>query len=161
MHEPVTREFELPDEAATVALGRALARARPDDVAGCLVTLAGDLGAGKTTLVRAFLEALGHEGAVPSPTYTLVEPYEVLSVPVYHVDLYRISDAPEVEFLGWHELREGLVLVEWPDRAGALTGSADVALALDYDGTGRIARLTGRGARGAAWVTATALPLGP
>ena len=109
---------------------------------GWLILLQGELGAGKTTLARAALEALGHAGTVPSPTYTLVEPYEVPRGIVYHVDLYRIADANELEFLGWDDLREGLLLVEWPERVPTLLDDADLAIALSYSGAGRNASVT-------------------
>lgn len=150
----MTALVRLPDAAATAALGQALARSMPSDSRGLLVTLDGELGAGKTTLVRAFLIALGHDGAVPSPTYTLVEPYELAGVSIYHVDLYRIADAAELEFLGWDDLRSGLVLVEWPGRAESLTAGADLALDLAYDGAGRSCATAAGSATGRAWLKA-------
>lgn len=147
-------ERALPDEHATVLLGRQLAGALPDAPGGMLVALEGDLGAGKTTLVRALLQALGHGGSVPSPTYTLVEPYDLPAGIVYHVDLYRIADAEELEFLGWTDLREGLVFVEWPDRASDLTAAADVVIHLAYSGRGRHAVLSAASGRGAEWIGA-------
>lgn len=138
----------LPDEAATAALGRALADALPPDIGGWMVLLSGELGAGKSALARAVLRALGHTGSVPSPTYTLVEPYEVRQGTVYHIDLYRIRDPGELEFLGWSDLRDGLVLVEWPERAPALAAEADLEIRLDYAGFGRRAELFGLSARG-------------
>lgn len=157
MGESVTSEVPLPDEAATMMLGRTLAESLPSDPSGCLVALRGELGAGKTTLVRALLRGLGHRGAVPSPTYTLVEPYEFAVAPVYHVDLYRIAGADELEFLGWTDLREGLVLVEWPERVPDLTAAADVDIELVYAGDGRIARVSARTDRGAGWLVAAGL----
>ena len=144
------REFELANEAATRRLGAALATALPSPAAGLLVTLSGELGAGKSTLARALLVALGHDGPVPSPTYTLVEPYELDAGNVYHVDLYRIGSADELEYLGWDELADGLRLVEWPERVAGLADSADLAVELGYAGDGRRARLTAGSERGAA-----------
>ena len=89
MRKPLTRTAELPGEEATVALGQTLAEALADRPAGWLVLLEGELGAGKSTLARALLKALGHTGSVPSPTYTLVEPYEFSGFSAYHIDLYR------------------------------------------------------------------------
>jgi tRNA threonylcarbamoyladenosine biosynthesis protein TsaE len=115
-----------------------------------MILLQGDLGSGKSTLARGLLHALGFEGTVPSPTYTLVEPYEIAERTVYHVDLYRISDAGELPFLGWSELREGLMLIEWPERVPALLDQADLSVGLDFSGRGRKARITARSERGAA-----------
>ena len=104
----------LADEAATQAFGAALAAAlRPGDV----VTLSGPLGAGKTTLARALLLALGESGDVPSPSFALVVPYDDLSLPVWHADLYRVEDPSELPELGLDEvLGHGALLVEWPER---------------------------------------------
>ena len=102
--------------------------------AGMTILLEGDLGAGKSTFARGLIRALGHSGPVPSPTYTLVEPYALPAVTVYHVDLYRVSSEDELRFLGWNELDDGLRLVEWPDRAPQLAGTADIRLLLEYDG---------------------------
>jgi len=108
----------LADEAATDMFGRRLAaRLAPGDV----VLLSGDLGAGKTALARGVLAGLGHGGEVPSPTFTLVQSYDLPGVrlPVWHVDLYRLEDPDEVEELGLDEiLADGVLLIEWPERAG-------------------------------------------
>ena len=106
----------LADEAATRAAGAALAPLlRPGDV----ILLDGPLGAGKTTLVRGLLEALGHAGEVPSPSFAIVQPYEDLVLPLWHVDLYRIADPSEIEELGLDTmLGEGVLVVEWPGHAG-------------------------------------------
>jgi tRNA threonylcarbamoyladenosine biosynthesis protein TsaE len=124
--------------AATRAQGARLARAIeaaavPDAV---LVTLNGDLGAGKTTFVSGLLEALGHRGPVRSPTYTLVEPYELAGRDVHHCDLYRLRHPDELEDLGLRDLRNpgAVLLVEWPERAEGRLGRADVEVALAYDG---------------------------
>lgn len=127
----------LADEKATNDLGREFAESLPPDVEGWLVLLQGELGAGKSTFARALIQALGHSGAVPSPTYTLVEPYEIGGRKLYHVDLYRLSDAEELDFLGWSELRDGLALVEWPERVATLAASADIAIELSYEGEAR------------------------
>ena len=138
----------LPDEAATTAFGRELLDALPQDLAGWTLLLTGELGAGKSTLARAFIKAAGHTGAVPSPTYTLVEPYNLARGNIYHVDLYRVSGEDELRYLGWNELDDGCRIVEWPDRAPGLTGQADLAITLSYDGVGRTIEVEGLSDRG-------------
>ena len=138
----------LPDEAATTAFGRELLDALPEDLAGWTLLLTGELGAGKSTLARAFIKAAGHPGAVPSPTYTLVEPYHLARGNIYHVDLYRVSGEDELRYLGWNELDDGCRIVEWPDRAPGLTGQADLAITLSYDGIGRTVEVEGLSERG-------------
>lgn len=133
----VAFQARLPDAAATEALGRQIARALPEDASGWLLLLKGELGSGKSTLARAMLRQLGAAGPVPSPTYTLVEPYELRGQAVFHVDLYRISGDAELPYLGWAELRQGLVLIEWPERVPAVEQDADLAIDLDFDGAGR------------------------
>jgi tRNA threonylcarbamoyladenosine biosynthesis protein TsaE len=128
----------LADEAATEAFGRLLAeRVRPGDV----IALSGPLGVGKTALVRAMLGAMGHAGEVPSPTFAIVQPYEELDPPVWHVDLYRIEEAGEIEELGLDAAEEGVLIVEWPERAGPHAFPGALRLVLDFaDGGAR--RLT-------------------
>jgi tRNA threonylcarbamoyladenosine biosynthesis protein TsaE len=148
--------LHLADAAATAALACQLHAALPADTAGWSLLLEGELGAGKSTFARALIVAMGHKGAVPSPTYTLVEPYHLSEKIVYHVDLYRISDEDELRFLGWGELEDGLRLVEWPDRAPGLLATADLQLRLTYADTGRDAEITGLSARGRELVAALA-----
>lgn len=139
------RTFELSDEHATAALGAALA---PALVRGDVLALTGDLGAGKTTLARGLLRALGHRGAVPSPTFTLVQHYEIDPLPVAHFDLYRIGAPDEIVELGFDEARaEGIVLLEWPERMGPHLPDTRLEIALDYDASGeaRVARIRGPG----------------
>ncbi len=140
----------LPDPQATGSLARAVAAALPIDASGWAILLQGELGAGKSTFARAMLHALGYSGTVPSPTYTLVEPYVLPQYSVYHIDLYRIESADDVEYLGWSDLQDGLRLVEWPERAPQLDHEADIRIALRYDGEGRAADMTGLSERGAA-----------
>lgn len=140
----------LPDAAATQALAARLATALPERTAGLTLLLQGDLGAGKSTFARALIRALGHTGAVPSPTYTLVEPYDLPGGMVYHVDLYRVSSEDELRYLGWTELDEGFRVVEWPDRAPGIAAQADLRIELEYDGPGRratVAALSPEGER--------------
>lgn len=119
----------LPDEQATQRLGAALGQLLlPGDV----VTLSGPLGAGKTTLVRALLRAMGEEGEVPSPSFALVQPYDELSPPVWHADLYRVEHPGELDELGLDEIRDdGVLLVEWPERAGVAAWPDALALLLE------------------------------
>lgn len=139
----------LPDTDATEALGHALARTRP---AVAVVHLRGDLGAGKSTLARALLRALGVAGAIRSPTYTLVERYPVEGGEAWHLDLYRIGDAGELEFLGLDEGAAVLWLVEWPERGGAALPRADLQVDLSVEGNGRAARLVAASPQGQQWV---------
>jgi tRNA threonylcarbamoyladenosine biosynthesis protein TsaE len=130
----------LPDEACTLALGAALA---PGLTPGIAIHLRGELGAGKTTVVRGVLRALGHEGAVKSPTYTLVEVYEVSRLHLHHFDFYRFHDPREWTDAGFRESFNGrnVSLVEWPERAAGLLPPADVEITLAASGSGRSASL--------------------
>lgn len=148
MPESLTRHVALPDAAATAALGQALALHLPEDVRGWTILLEGELGTGKSTLAGGLIRALGHDGPVPSPTYTLVEPYEIGGRTVYHVDLYRLGSPEELEFLGWSDLYDGLLLVEWPQRVPELAARADLVVRLRYADGGRTAELRARSARG-------------
>lgn len=141
--------LQLADTAATEALGRALAATRP---AQAVVHLQGDLGAGKSTLARALLRALGVEGAIRSPTYTLVERYPIPAGEAWHLDLYRIGDAGELDFLGLDDAAATLWLVEWPERAGLALPSEDLRVELAISGDGRSARLQARSAIGQTWL---------
>jgi tRNA threonylcarbamoyladenosine biosynthesis protein TsaE len=123
------------DEKATRAFGRKLARLLKS---GDVVTLSGPLSAGKTTLVRGLLAELGHVGEVPSPSFAIVQPYEALEPPIWHVDLYRIENASDLDELGLDEIRElGVLIVEWPERAGggAWPGALALSLQMADDGS--------------------------
>lgn len=124
----------LPSPEATEEFGRRLASLlRPGDV----IALEGDLGAGKTTLARGILQGLGHEGEVASPTFPIVVPYDELQVPVWHVDLYRIESAAELEELALDEaLDHAALLIEWPERLGAGLWPESLRLGLQRDGEG-------------------------
>lgn len=129
----------LADEAATEALGRALARAVERGGKGVTVFLQGNLGMGKTTLSRGVIRGMGHEGAVKSPTYTIVEPYEHLEPVVYHFDLYRLGDPEELEYLGIRDYfgKAGLCLIEWAERGEGVLPVPDLRLKLEPEGDGR------------------------
>jgi tRNA threonylcarbamoyladenosine biosynthesis protein TsaE len=138
----------LPHADATDRLGAMLAQTRPPRA---IVYLRGDLGAGKSTLARALLRALGVTGAIRSPTYTLVERYPVGDGDAVHLDLYRIGDPGELEFLGLDAGEGTLWLVEWPERGASALPPADLDVALALDGEGRVADLIAGSAVGEAW----------
>ena len=145
-------DIKLPDPAATEALGRALA---PGAGPGRVLHLRGDLGAGKTTLTRGLLRALGHLGRVKSPTYTLVEPYELSSLHFYHFDFYRLKNKEEWEGAGFREYfnAQSLCVVEWPERAAGLLYPPDVEITLLFDGEARRARMDSYTKAGRAWLS--------
>jgi tRNA threonylcarbamoyladenosine biosynthesis protein TsaE len=154
--EGATVTFSLPDEAATLALGAALApRLKP----GLVITLEGDLGAGKTTLVRGLLRALGYGNKVKSPTYTLVEVHVVSGLNLYHFDFYRFNQAEEYLEAGLDEYflgdgpNAGVCLVEWPDKAGAYLPRPDLRICLAVAGESRTAVLHAINEEGAACLT--------
>jgi tRNA threonylcarbamoyladenosine biosynthesis protein TsaE len=151
-------QIQLSDAAATEQLGRRLATLLG---AACraqafVIHLEGPLGAGKTTLARGLLRGLGHEGRVRSPTFTLLEPYELAGCRVVHLDLYRLADPGELDYLGLSDqLAPGTaVLVEWPERGADRLPAADLGIALDYDGPGRRAVLVAGSAAGAQLIEA-------
>ena len=140
----------LPDPNATDALGASLARTRPPQA---VVHLHGDLGAGKSTLARALLRALGVTGAIRSPTYTLVERYPLVDGgEAWHLDLYRIGNAGELEFLGLDGGEATLWLVEWPERGQGGLPPTDLVVHLSMEGQGRRVELEPRSEAGRAWV---------
>ncbi|MHB0774519.1 tRNA (adenosine(37)-N6)-threonylcarbamoyltransferase complex ATPase subunit type 1 TsaE [Halomonas sp. WWR20] len=141
----------LPDETAQVAFGEALGNALGGRGR---VYLEGELGAGKTTLTRGVLRAYGHRGAVKSPTYTLVEPYELDGKHVQHFDLYRLGDPEELEFMGARDMLgdDSLSLIEWPSRGAGWLPTPDLTVRLVVVGTGREAWLEAGSEYGAALI---------
>lgn len=147
--------IHTPTPADTEALGGRLARSRPTErLAWAVVYLQGELGSGKTTLARGFLQALGITGPVRSPTYTLVELYAAAGITLVHADLYRLRDPAELESLGLREWAAPghLWLVEWPERGGARLPPPDLALRLSAGTSGHDIELSGPGSLGQAWL---------
>jgi tRNA threonylcarbamoyladenosine biosynthesis protein TsaE len=140
----------LADADATARFAEALAASAPIPA---VVHLHGDLGAGKSTLARAWLRALGVQGAIRSPTYTLVERYPLPPGEALHLDLYRIGDGAELEFLGLDDVDAALWLVEWPERAGDALPQADLRVALSIEGEGRRCELRPGTPAGQVWLT--------
>lgn len=134
-------QLKVISDQAQEALGGALARLCPRPA---VIWLEGDLGAGKTTLARGFLRGLGHQGAVKSPTYTLVEPYPEQGC--HHFDLYRLADPEELEYIGIRDLLDGdsLLLVEWPERGEGVLPVADLLVRIEYLEQGRRVSLDAR-----------------
>ena len=131
------------NEDATERLGRACVGLLTP---GRRVFVSGDLGAGKTTLIRGMLGGLGHRGAVTSPTYTLVETYSLSGLTVFHLDLYRIDDPDELEFIGFRDMlgEHSLCLIEWPERAVDRLPAADMTIAIEFAGQGRMVTFESR-----------------
>jgi len=151
LSEPM--EITLEDPEAQVAFGARLAPLLPRRL---VIYLEGDLGTGKTTLVRGILRGLGHHGSVRSPTYTLIEPYELPEARVYHLDLYRLADPEELEYLGLRDLSAeyALILVEWPERGLGALPAPDLTISLRYEAPGRHLTLMAVTPEGAALVAA-------
>ena len=163
-----TLTLELPDEHATDRLGQALAhlaaalkpdalgKLLPDASAGGRIYLKGDLGAGKTALVRAFLRQCSISGRIKSPSYALLESYEVSNLYFYHLDFYRFSENADWLDAGFRDLfkNNALILIEWPERAGSLLSDPDLLIELSYAGLGRIATLSAYSEKGLSWINA-------
>jgi tRNA threonylcarbamoyladenosine biosynthesis protein TsaE len=146
--------IELAREADTLALGARLARGARG---GLVLYLRGELGSGKTTLARGLIRALGHEGPIKSPTYALVEVYELSSIHLYHFDFYRFENQREWEDTGFREYfaPDALCIVEWPERAGDLLAPADLEIRLEFAPQGRLACIHCASERGERWLAAS------
>jgi tRNA threonylcarbamoyladenosine biosynthesis protein TsaE len=149
----MAEHLSLPGAEASLRLGESLAVGAAN---GLVLHLSGDLGTGKTTVVRGMLRGLGWSGRVKSPTYTLVELYNVSRLNLYHFDFYRFKDRAEWLSSGFQEHfgPDSLCVVEWPERAGGLISRADLEIRLAYRGEGREARLEARTPQGEAWLAA-------
>lgn len=136
----LNKEYDIENEEA---LAKFAAQLASQIKAPCIIYLKGELGAGKTTLTRYFLKALGYEGSVRSPTFTLIEPYEINAQKLFHVDLYRLHSPEEIEFMGLRDYftNDVIGLIEWPERAEGLLPSPDLICQITIQGTGRLVRL--------------------
>ncbi len=150
-------EYFLADENATIAVGERLAKVllTQNEQTGkaesaLVVYLNGDLGAGKTTLTRGFVRGMGHQGNVKSPTYTLVEPYDLPPWQVYHFDLYRLGDAEELEYMGIRDYFSAncCCFIEWPEKGAGILAKADIVIELDYQNDQRTIKLCASSVRG-------------
>lgn len=142
----------MPDEAATLRLGAALAAGIGP---GKVLHLRGELGAGKTTLARGLLRALGQAGRIKSPTYSLVELYALSSLNLYHFDFYRFENREEWLSSGFRDYfnPQSACIVEWPERAGDLLAPPDLEVRLEIEGEGRVATLEARSPAGSSWLS--------
>jgi tRNA threonylcarbamoyladenosine biosynthesis protein TsaE len=147
--------LKVADETGMMQLGAELARSMGSIHRG-VIYLRGDLGAGKTTLVRGLLRSLGVQTAVKSPTYTIVEPYELPDWNIYHFDLYRLSDPEELEYIGIREYfaGESFCLIEWPDQGAGVIPEADIELNISHQNEGREVQITAHSAWGEQMVEA-------
>ena len=146
----------LADEQAMSDFGARIARITQGHG---LIFLEGNLGMGKTTLSRGIIRGLGHVGAVKSPTFTLVEPYEIGDIRAFHFDLYRLVDPEELEFLGIRDYFEddALCLIEWPDKGAGFLPKPDLTITISPQDGGRSLKILSQGSRGEAWCAALAL----
>ncbi|MGF0242204.1 tRNA (adenosine(37)-N6)-threonylcarbamoyltransferase complex ATPase subunit type 1 TsaE [Rhodococcus sp. IEGM1300] len=146
----------LADEEAMTAFGERIAKTTKGHG---LIFLEGDLGAGKTTLSRGIIRGLGHVGAVKSPTFTLVEPYEIGDIRAFHFDLYRLVDPEELEYLGIRDYfdDDALCLIEWPQKGAGFLPKPDLTITISPQDSGRTLKILPQGARGESWCAALAL----
>lgn len=148
---------QLENDAATVALGQLLAKQvqQSGNIPPLVIYLQGGLGMGKTTFSRGFIQGLGHSGAVKSPTYALVEPYEMGNMRIFHFDLYRLHDPEELEFMGIRDYfgSDCICIVEWPERGFGLLPPADLEIQLEEYGAGRQACISAHTNAGKTCVT--------
>jgi tRNA threonylcarbamoyladenosine biosynthesis protein TsaE len=146
----------LADEQAMSDFGARIARITQGHG---LIFLEGNLGMGKTTLSRGIIRGLGHAGAVKSPTFTLVEPYEIGDIRAFHFDLYRLVDPEELEFLGIRDYFEddALCLIEWPEKGAGFLPKPDLTITISPQDSGRSLKILSQGSRGEAWCAALAL----
>jgi tRNA threonylcarbamoyladenosine biosynthesis protein TsaE len=145
-------QLAVNNEKQMLALGERLAHALEQSGVGCIIYMIGDLGAGKTTLARGLLRGLGYQGSVKSPTFTLVEPYELNQKTVYHFDLYRLADPEELEYIGIRDYfsPENVAVVEWPDKGTGALPAPDVTITIQYQDKGRQVELMGNSPKGEA-----------
>ncbi|CAI3786790.1 tRNA threonylcarbamoyladenosine biosynthesis protein TsaE [Pseudomonas sp. MM227] len=148
-------EIYLEGEAAMLAFGARMAEVIQGHG---LIFLEGDLGAGKTTFSRGLIRGLGHVGAVKSPTFTLVEPYEIGVIKAFHFDLYRLVDPEELEYLGIRDYFEedALCLIEWPQQGAGFLPKPDLTITISPQAAGRLLKLSPQGSRGESWCAAVA-----
>jgi tRNA threonylcarbamoyladenosine biosynthesis protein TsaE len=147
--------FYLADEAQTLRLAQCFAEAfKATNQQFARIHLSGDLGAGKTTFCRGFIQAFGHRGNVKSPTYTLIEPYSLPGINIHHLDLYRLADPEELEYLGLDEIcqDQGVCLIEWPERAAGMLAEPTLTLSLSHLEHGREMAARSHHPRTAAWL---------
>jgi len=140
MTSDIEFHFYLANEAQTIKLARYFAMAfKETGQRFARIHLSGDLGAGKTTFSRGFIQSFGHTGNVKSPTYTLIEPYHLPEITIHHLDLYRLGDPEELEYLGIDDIcqDEGICLIEWPERAGGMLAEPTLILELKHLQDGR------------------------
>ena len=140
-------QLKAPDESTMLLLGAALGKVCP---AGVVMYLKGNLGMGKTTLSRGFLHSYGHQGAVKSPTYTLVEPYQFDDRQIFHFDLYRLGDPSELEYIGIRDYfnDHDICLIEWPEQGEGFLPPADLVVRIEPYQQGRVLELHGASGTG-------------